>query len=55
MPKKLPSFITVQPFQPATTRASLQAVRQGGSFTYVLGNERAFQNNVNSIDQDFFP
>ena len=54
MPKKLPSFITVQPSQPATARTSLQAVRQARSFTYLHGNERTFQINVNSINQDVF-
>ena len=34
--------------------ASLQAVRQAGSFIYLLGNERTLQINVNSINQDIF-
>ena len=54
MPKKLPSFIKVQPSQPATARTSLYAVRQARSFTYLHGNERTFQINVNSINQDVF-
>ena len=54
MPKKLPLFINVQPSQSKTTRASLQAIRQAGSFIYLLGNKRTFQINVNPVNQDVF-